>query len=180
MVRAETDAFIFCALLWSYWEVAILRELYSTMRRFTVHFDEQLVERVFPLVVAAELARAAACPADGVDLVDEDDARCILARLAEQVPDARRPDAHEHLQELGARDAQERHLRLARNRFGQQRLARPRRAGQNGTLGGGVGTKWNILVDLQSTTPRKNVTWRACVRLSVNRVGIAAWCLRRE
>ena len=39
-----------------------------------VHLDEQLVERLLALVVAAAEARAAV-PADGVDLVHEDDAR---------------------------------------------------------------------------------------------------------
>jgi hypothetical protein len=45
-----------------------------------VHLGEDLVERLLALVVAAGDARAA-LPADGVDLVDEDDARRRLLRL---------------------------------------------------------------------------------------------------
>ena len=69
----------------------------------------------------------AAVAADGVDLVDEDDARRVLLGLLEQVAHAARADAHEHLHEVRARDREERHPRLARHRPRQQRLARARR-----------------------------------------------------
>ena len=42
----------------------------------TVHFRQQLVQRLFPFAVAHGIARAFL--ADGVDFVDEDDARCLL------------------------------------------------------------------------------------------------------
>ena len=42
------------------------------VRREAVHLDEQLVERLLALLVAERVAAAAA--ADGVELVDEDDA----------------------------------------------------------------------------------------------------------
>ena len=51
-----------------------------------VHLDEQLVERLLALVVAAAHA-GAAVPADGVDLVDEHDRRGVLLGLLEQVAD---------------------------------------------------------------------------------------------
>ena len=50
----------------------------------TVHLDEQLVERLFALVIAAAKARAAMA-ADRVDFVDEDDAGCVLLGLLEHV-----------------------------------------------------------------------------------------------
>src|SRR5689334_24101575 len=53
-------------------------------------------------------------PAHGVDLVDEDDAGRVLLALLEQVAHAARADAHEHLDEVGARDREERHARFAR------------------------------------------------------------------
>ena len=65
-----------------------------------VHLGEDLVEGLLALVVAAEDARAAAGPADGVDLVDEDDRRGDLARLVEQVADPAGADADDHLDEL--------------------------------------------------------------------------------
>ncbi len=54
-----------------------------------VHLDEQLVERLLALLVAERIAAAAA--ADGVELVDEDDAGLWRRGVAEQPADARRP-----------------------------------------------------------------------------------------
>ena len=65
----------------------------------------------------------AALAADRVDLVDEDDARRVALGLVEQVADAARADAHEHLDELGAGDAEERDAGLAGDGAGQQGLA---------------------------------------------------------
>src|SRR5437868_5789493 len=68
-----------------------------------------------------------AVPPDGVDLVDEDDARRVLLALLEQVAHAARAHADEHLDEVRARDGEERHARLAGDGARQQRLARARR-----------------------------------------------------
>ena len=86
-----------------------------------VHLDEQLVERLLALVVAAAEA-GAALAADSVDLVDEDDARGGLLGLLEEVAHARGADADEHLDEVGARDREERDAGLARDRAREQRL----------------------------------------------------------
>jgi hypothetical protein len=91
----------------------------------SVHLDEQLVQRLLALVVATAEA-SAALPTDRVDLVDEDDARRILLRLIEQVAHARGADADEHLDELRARDAEERHAGLTRDGLGQQGFASTR------------------------------------------------------
>src|SRR5206468_4062259 len=55
-----------------------------------VHLDEQLIERLLALVVAAAKTRTAMA-ADGVDFVDEHDARRILLALLEEVADAACP-----------------------------------------------------------------------------------------
>src|ERR1041384_3017233 len=68
-----------------------------------VHLDEQLVERLLALVVTAAHA-GAAVPADGVDLVDEDDGRRVGLGLLEQVADAAGADTDEHLDEVGTGD----------------------------------------------------------------------------
>ena len=94
--------------------------------REAVHLDEQLVERLLALLVAERVAAAVA--ADGVELVDEDDARLVAARFVEQLAHARRADAGVHLDEVGAAGGDERHARLARHRSRQQRLAGARRA----------------------------------------------------
>ena len=73
-------------------------------RREPVELDEQSVQSVLALVVPAREAALAARAADGVDLVDEDEARRVGARLREEVAHARRADADEHLDEIGAGD----------------------------------------------------------------------------
>ena len=93
----------------------------------SVHLDQQLVERLLALVVPAAETRSTVA-ADRVDLVDEDDARRVLLGLVEHVADARRADPDEHLDEIGTGDREERHLGLAGDGLGEQRLAGTRRA----------------------------------------------------
>ena len=87
-----------------------------------VHLDEQLIERLLALVVAAAQA-GTALTADRVDLVDEDDRRRLLLGVLEEVAHARGAHTHEHLDELGTGDGEERHARLAGDGLGQQGLA---------------------------------------------------------
>ena len=99
-----------------------------------VHLGEDLIERLFALVMTAERPRAAASAADRVDLVDEDDRRRDLARLRKELADAAGADADDHLDELRRAGAEEGHLRLARGGAREQGLASPRRAGQQHAL----------------------------------------------
>ena len=99
-----------------------------------VHLDEQLVQRLLALVVAAAEA-GAALAADRVDLVHEDDRGRVLLRLLEKVAHARRADADEHLDEVRAGDREERHARLAGDGASEQRLARARGPVQQDALG---------------------------------------------
>ena len=101
----------------------------ALVRLEAIHLDEQLVQRLLALVVAAAQA-GAAMAADRVDLVDEDDAGRILLRLLEHVAHAGGADADEHLDEVGARNGEERHVRLTRNGASEQRLAGAGRADQ--------------------------------------------------
>jgi hypothetical protein len=94
-----------------------------------VHLDQHLVQRLLALVVAAAQAGTTVA-ADGVDFVDEDDAGRALLGLLEHVAHARRAHADEHFDEVGAADAEERHLGLAGDGLGQQRLAGARGADQ--------------------------------------------------
>ncbi len=98
-----------------------------------VHLDKELIERLLALVVATA-ETGAAMAADGVDLVDEDDARGALLALLEHVAHARGADADEHLDEVGARDRKERHVRLAGDGAGEQSLAGARRADEQTAL----------------------------------------------
>ena len=99
-----------------------------------VHLDEHLVERLLALVVATAETRTAV-PADGVDLVDEDDRRRVGLGLLEQVTHAGGADTDEHLDEVGSGDRVERHAGLAGDGPRQQRLAGSGRPVEQHALG---------------------------------------------
>ncbi len=107
---------------------------HAAVRAEAVHLDQQRVERLLALVVSADHAAAAGL-AQGVQLVDEDDAGGLGLGLLEHVADPRGADADEHLDEVRAGEAKEGDARLAGDRLGQQRLARARRADQQHALG---------------------------------------------
>ena len=73
--------------------------------------------------------------ADGVDLVDEDQAGGLGLGLGEQAPDPRGADADEHLHEVRAATGRRTGRRPRRRRPGQQGLAGARRADQQDALG---------------------------------------------
>ena len=99
-----------------------------------VHLGEQLVERLLALFVAAH-RRLDADLAERVELVDEDDAGRLGFGLVEQIAHPGRADADEHLDELRAAQAEERHRRLAGHRAREQRLAGAGRADEEHALG---------------------------------------------
>jgi hypothetical protein len=63
------------------------------------------------IVTAANTVSTVA--ADGVDFVDENDARRRFLALLEHVADAAGPDTDEHLDKIGAADGEERNVRFA-------------------------------------------------------------------
>ena len=83
-----------------------------------VHLDQQLIQGLLALVVPAAQARAALA-ANGVDLVDEDDAGRGGLGLLEEVAHAACAHAHEHLHEVRAGYREERHARLACHGLGE-------------------------------------------------------------
>ena len=93
-----------------------------------VELDEELVQRLLPLLVAV---RAAAGLADRVELVEEDDAPTELAGLGEQLADPLGPDADVLLHELRAGRVVERNAGLGRDGAGEHRLAGAGRAVQH-------------------------------------------------
>src|SRR3712207_6770294 len=66
----------------------------------TVHLGEDLVEGLLLLGRSPD-RRLTAAAAYGIELVDEDDRRGVLAGLLEEVPHAAGAHAHEQLDELG-------------------------------------------------------------------------------
>src|SRR4051794_34127471 len=99
-----------------------------------VHLDEELVEGLLALVVPTAQAGAAVA-ADGVDLVHEDDARRGLLGLLEEVTHSRSADADEHLDEVGARDREERDAGFTRDGTREERLAGAGRPVEEHALG---------------------------------------------
>ena len=99
----------------------------------SVHFREELIQRLLPLVISAEPA-AVSRLADGVNLIDEDDAGGVLLRLLKKITDPARADADKHLDKFGAGQREKRNVRLPGNRFRQQGFAGARRADQKRAL----------------------------------------------
>src|SRR5437879_8746746 len=77
----------------------------------------------------------AATPADGIDFVDENQARRVLASLLKHVPNAACADADEHFHEIRTADAKESSVCFARNCFSQQRFTRAGRANHQDAFG---------------------------------------------
>src|SRR5262249_25472585 len=81
------------------WAVGRGHDHDAGLGRKSIHLDEHLIERLLALIVA--LAHAgAALAADGVELVDEDDRWSLTSRLAEKIPDSRRANAYQRLDEF--------------------------------------------------------------------------------
>ena len=94
-----------------------------------VHFHQQLIERLFALVIAAAKP-GAAMASNGIDFIDENDAGRVLLALFEHIADAAGADADEHLDEVGTGNGEERYIRFAGDGARQQRFAGARRPDQ--------------------------------------------------
>ena len=94
----------------------------TLVRLEAVHLDQQLIERLFALVVAAA-ETSATMTADRVNFVDEDDAGRVFLGLLEHVAHAACTDADKHLDEVGTRNGEERHVGFARDGACEQGLA---------------------------------------------------------
>ena len=104
------------------------------VRAKAVHLNEQLVERLLALIVPAAQA-GAALAADRIDLIDKHDGRRILLGLLKQVTHARGAHADIQLDKVRTGNRQKGDAGLARNRLGDERLARARRADQQDAFG---------------------------------------------
>src|SRR5437660_9094740 len=78
---------------------------------------------------------------NGVDLVDENDARRGFFALLKHVADAACANAYEHFNKVGAADGKERDIRLTRDCARQNRLDLARRTNHQNAL-------WNEATDL--------------------------------
>jgi len=99
-----------------------------------VHFHQQLVERLLPLVMSAAQTGAPMAPYR-VDFIDKNDAGGVFLCLAEKVPHAGRSNADKHFHKIRAADAQKRHVRLPGNRARQKGFSGSGRPHQQKPLG---------------------------------------------
>ena len=107
---------------------------HAAVRVKTVHFHQQLIQRLLALIVAAGDVAGPRLP-QRIQLVDEDDARRLSLGPVKQVAHPGCANADKHLHEIGAAHAEERHRRLACHCPGQQRLAGSRRADKQDPFG---------------------------------------------
>ena len=98
-----------------------------------VHFGQHLVQGLLALVVTTT-ETGTALASDRVDLVDEDDRLAHLACLLEEVTNAARADADEHLHEVRTGDRQEADSGFTGHGTGKERLSRAGRAHQQDAL----------------------------------------------
>ena len=101
----------------------------------TVHFAEQLIERVFPFIISTHIWALGSAFSDGIQLVDENNARGFGLGFFEEIAHPGGPNADEHFDKIRAAQVEKRHAGLTGNGSRQQRLACSRRAYQHDTFG---------------------------------------------
>mmetsp|Transcript_138959 Transcript_138959/g.241634 ORF Transcript_138959/g.241634 Transcript_138959/m.241634 type:complete len:282 (+) Transcript_138959:3386-4231(+) len=101
--------------------------------RESVHLREDLIQGLLSLVVGPGPTTTGS--AHSINLIDEDQARCIVLRLCEQVSHTARPNTDIDLHELRARATEERYTCLSSDSFGKQGLTCTRGPSQQHPLG---------------------------------------------
>ena len=107
---------------------------HATIGAETIHFGEELVERVFALIVRAHIRILAAGTSHSVDFVDKHDARSLLLGLTEEVADARSTHTHKHFDKVGAGEREERHICFAGDSLCEEGFTGSRRSHKEGTF----------------------------------------------
>ena len=92
----------------------------------TIHLCQQLVQRLFTFVIAANLA--VTLLADGIDFIDENDTWGFFLRLFEKVTDFGSTHTYEHFDKFRTGHGEERYIGFAGHRLGKHGLTCSRRA----------------------------------------------------
>ena len=92
-----------------------------------IHLNQHLVKRLFTFIVTTAKT-SATLATDGVDFIDEDNARCRFLGLFEHVTHTRCAHTDEHFNEVRTRNGEEWYFRLTGDSFRQQRFTGTRRA----------------------------------------------------
>ena len=108
---------------------------HTAVRPETVHLREELVERTLAFVVTTGHNPLTAGTADSIYLIDEDDSRCFLFGLTEEVTHTTCTHTDKHLHKVRTAHGEEGHTGLTGYSFGKQGLTGTRRTYQQGTFG---------------------------------------------
>jgi hypothetical protein len=81
------------------WSVSGSDNNYAVINLKTIHFDEQLVQRLLTLVMPTAKAGATMAP-DSVYFIDKNNAGSLFLCLIEHIANTRGADAHKHLDEI--------------------------------------------------------------------------------
>ncbi len=92
----------------------------------TIHLYQQLVERLFPLIMAPAQTGATVA-AYRIDFIDEDDTGGVLLCLFEHIAHASSTDTDKHFDKIGTGNRKKRHLGFTGNRLRQQGFTGPGR-----------------------------------------------------
>ena len=85
-----------------------------------VHLGQQLIERLFSLIIAENpSAPAGARFSDRIQFIDKDDTGSLLLGLFKQISNSGSANADEHLDKFRTGDGKERDAGFAADRFGQ-------------------------------------------------------------
>src|SRR5258707_3350679 len=107
---------------------------YAFVRFKAIHLDQQLVQRLFALIVSAAES-GSAMTAYCINFVNEDDAWGIFLALLKQVANAACAHAYEHFYKIRTGDGEERNVGFAGHCPGQQGFACSRMSYQQYALG---------------------------------------------
>src|SRR5690606_34662008 len=106
---------------------------------------QQLIERVFALIISALESIAAACTSDGINLVDKYNTGCFFPCLLKEVANARCTNANKHFHKVGTGHGKERNTCLSGYSLGEKGFTSSRRTYQQHTLGD-LATEGGILL----------------------------------
>jgi len=109
------------------WTVGGRNNDYIGVRIKPVHFNQNLVERLFTLVVAAAQA-CATLPAYRINFVYKDDAGAVSLGLIKQVTHTAGTDTHKHLNKFGTRNAEKWNTGFTTDSFREKRFTCSRMA----------------------------------------------------
>ena len=99
----------------------------AIIRFKSIHLDQQLIERLFALVVTATQARSPMA-AHRVDFINKNDARSLFLALFKHIAYARGTDTDKHLDKVRARYRKKGNFCFAGYCLSKQGLSRSRRA----------------------------------------------------